>query len=541
LRKYLAVVGPGNSNKTYMASKYALVDYWAFPNETLTMISSTDIRGLELRVWGTVKDLYNRANEYRELHGEEPLPGVILESLHCITTDAIDEHDKGKKARVLRKGIICIPCLANGKYVGLGKYVGAKQKRTRLIADEMQFMGPSFLDALSNLGQWEGFKGIGLGNAVDQLDCLGRFAEPRDGWDRHPEPTKTSVWDTKFPMGACLNFVGTDSPNFDYPDNQPVKYPYMVNRIGIKDVEAFWGLDSIEYWSQCKGVFKSGLLRNRIWTPDFCALHHAHDMAVWDSTERTKLASLDAAYSGTGGDRCVFRHGEFGLSHDNRDILRVEKPEIVPVSVSLATKITAEDQIALWCQKRLVELGIPSDRLFYDATGRGSLGASFAKLMGNTPPQPIEFGGSPSTRPVRYDLFVDDETTGQRRLKTCKEHYWDMVSELWFSVKYLIHAEQMRELDIETVREGSQRETGVWSKKKVFVESKHNPKDRKKMVRSPDLVDNLAAMVEGARRLGFRIANLSETLTENSIPDTWLEDAQAEYHGIIKRHLLNHA
>lgn len=538
VRKYLGVVGPGNSGKTYMLSKYPLIDYWAFPDCTLTMVSSTDIRGLELRVWGTIKDLFNRAQEYREAQGSEPLPGVVLESLHTITTDAIDEHDKGKKARVLKKGIICIPCLANGKYVGLGKYVGAKQTRTRLISDECQFMGPSFLDALSNLGQSPGFKFVGLGNAVDQLDCLGRVCEPKDGWDRHPEPEITSSWETKWPNGGCLNLVGTDSPNFDFQDTEPVKYPYMVNRIGIADVEAFWGKDSLEYWSQCKGVFKAGLMRNRFWTPDFCKQHHAHDMATWESPDRIKIASLDAAYSGTGGDRCVFRWGEYGLAHDGKEILRVERPEIVPVSIR--SNLSPEDQIAFWCQKRLVELGIPSDRLFYDATGRGSLGASFAKLMGNTPPSPIEFGGKPSKRPVRYDLFVEDETTGERRLKRCDEHYYDMVSELWFSLKYTVHAEQMRELDMDTVREGSLRETGVWSKKRNFVESKHNPKDRKKMVRSPDLVDNLVALVEGARRLGFKIANLSEGHVPITETNNWADDAHRSFTKTLRSHLLTH-
>jgi hypothetical protein len=537
--KYLGIVGPGNSSKTYMTSKFGLVDYWAFPDETLSIVSSTDLRGLELRVWGTIKDLFNRGNDYREANGHDALPGVVLESLHTITTDSIDEHDKGKKARVLKKGIICIPCLANGKYVGLGKYVGAKQVRTRLFSDEAQFMGPSFLDALSNLGQSPGFKFVGLGNAVDQLDCLGRICEPREGWERHPEPEKTTVWETKWPNGGCLNLVGTDSPNFDYPETEPVKFHYMVNRIGISEVEAFWGKDSLEYWSQCKGVFKSGLLKNRFWLPDFCKQHHAHDLATWESPDRIKLASLDAAYSGTGGDRCVFRWGEYGIAHDGKEILRVERPEIVPVSIR--SEMSAEDQIAIWCQKRLVELGIPSDRLFYDATGRGSLGASFAKLMGTTPPSPIEFGGSPTTRPVRYDLFIEDDSTGERRLKTCKEHYWDMVSELWFSLKHVVHAEQMRELDMETVREGSLRETGMWSKKRAFVESKHNPKDRKKMVRSPDLVDNLVALVEGARRLGFKIQNLSESASPLVEKNDWANEASAEFSKTLRKHLLTHA
>lgn len=537
--KYVGIMGCANSNKTYMSAKWALLDYWVFPNDTLTILSSTDTRGLELRIWGSIKDLFNQGQEYRENMGSDSLPGVVLESIHSITTDEINEHEKGKKARVLKKGIIGIPCMQNGKFVGIGKYCGVKQKRLRLIGDEGQFMGPSYIKAISNLSQQPGFKCAMLGNAIDPLDPLGQFCEPKEGWQSHPEPTVTTVWQTKWPDGVCLNLVGTDSPNFDYPETEPVKYPYMVNRVSIKEVEDFFGKDSIEYWSQCKGVLKSGLLKKRIITPDFCKQHEAHNLAIWDATERTKAASLDAAYGGVGGDRCVFRWGEYGLSYDNKEIVRVERPEIVPVSIS--RKESPEDQIALWCHKRLLELGIPAERLYYDATGRGSLGAAFARIMGTSVPTPVEFGGRPTTRPVRHDLFIIDEVTSERRLKRCDEHYFDMVSELWFSVRYTIESNQMRELDQETMREGCQREFGMWAAKKYFVESKHKPRQRKLMAVSPDLFDALVVLVEGFRRLGFKIMNLGEGKVKEFTENNWLADAGNQWDKVLKGHMIRRA
>lgn len=484
----IGAVGPASCNKTFMAAKWTLTDYWFFPNETLSVVSSTDARGLELRVWGKIKEFYNRGQDYREKNGFDPLPGQVLESFHCITTDTIDEDKKGKRARTLNKGIICIPCMSNNQYVGIGKYAGVKQKRIRLVGDEFQLMGPSHLDAYGNYMQAPGFKGIALGNiSMEPTDCLKRFCEPKGGWDNFPEPTKTAVWENKWHDGVTINFVGTDSPNFDYPEDQPVRYPYMVNRVGMMKVLAFWEKESFQFNRDCLGVYRAGMVSKRFWSEDFCRSHRAHDLAIWDSAERTKLASLDAAYGGIGGDRCVFRHGEFGLSHEGKDVLRVERPEIVPVSFRHSKEFgDAEEQIAAWCFRRMMELGIPFNQLYYDSTGRGALGASFAKLMGTTPPSPVEFGGKPTQRPVRHDYFVIDEVTNERRLKRCDEQYLDMVSELWFSVKHLVHAEQMRELDVETVREASHREIGTWSKKRDFVESKHNPQHRKKMVQSPD-------------------------------------------------------
>src|SRR6185503_15727691 len=120
---------------------------------------------------------------------------------HAISTDDIEDGDR---IRVLNKGIICIPCLAGGKYIGLSKYVGIKQKRVRLLADEAQLMGPTFLDAISNLGANPDFKAVLLGNPIDPMDPLGMAAEPYEGWTAMPEPTKTAVWTTRFPGGKAV-------------------------------------------------------------------------------------------------------------------------------------------------------------------------------------------------------------------------------------------------------------------------------------------------------------------------------------------------
>jgi hypothetical protein len=262
------VMGPASSCKTFSASKYALIDYWAFPNDTLFLVSSTDVRGLELRVWGTIKDLFNQAKERFE-----DLPGKVLDSLHTITTDDFDKSEN--RARTLKKGIICVPCLQSGRYVGLGKHIGIKQKRLRLIADEAQLMGQTFLDSISNLSSNPGFKAVILGNPIDPLDPLGLACEPIGGWGSMPEPVKTAVWKTRFLNGKCINLVGTDSPNFDYPQDEPPRYPYMVNQRRLDEIAAFWTKDSQQYYSQGVGVMKTGLLTKRVITRAMCEQHHA--------------------------------------------------------------------------------------------------------------------------------------------------------------------------------------------------------------------------------------------------------------------------
>lgn len=702
------LLGPSDANKTYIASKWALMEYWAAPTETLVLVSSTDLRGLELRVWGAIKDLFNRARARWDC-----LDGHPIDSLHCITTHNVSEERA--KARVLKMGIICIPCLQSGRYVGLGKFSGIKQKRLRKISDECfpsgtlvdtptgqkrieqiqpgdrvwnaggigivrgvrsqckdsltrvrvkdgreivctdnhkfftqkgwvaasnlgadhyifsayesmqilrhtdhkysflqqelsgkmdnnyagrtgvilkpkhakalvargsqvkssqvlklkdfaryaersgrvkvfnlhveahhsfsvngllaancQFMGPSHLDADANLMGKGDYKSAYLGNPVDVIDPLGRIAEPLDGWGSVQNITKTTTWRTKM-GGICVNLVGTDSPNFDYPVDEPIRFPYLINRKKIDAVAEFWGMDSVQFSSQCVGVMRPGLTSRRIITRQMCQENFALAKALWADTHRTKVYACDAAYKGVGGDRCVVGWAEFGESLDGAQVLRINPPKIVPISVIV--KKEAEDQIAEFIQKDSEAVEIKPNDIFYDSTGRGTLGAAFAKLFGNQTPVPVEFGGKPSTRPVRHDLFMEEGR--EKRHKRCDEHYLDFVSELWFSMAYIILCQQMRELPEDVMMEGCAREYGRTRANKLFIESKHDKKARERMVRSPDLADWLATICEGARQRGFQIAKLGAALTEFK-NDDWITEERRTFRDAIKGCLLAH-
>lgn len=524
--RYITFLGCQNSGKTWGAAKFALTDYFIKPENTLALISSTDIRGLELRVWGAIKAMHRDAKDKWPW-----IPGTIVDYLHAITTDSLEDADGKKGGRDLRKGLICIPCLSGGKYVGLGKYVGIKQGRVRFVADEMQAMAPSFLDAISNIGGNPDFKFIGCGNPTDPLDPLGQAAEPKLGWSKHPEPTKTEVWETRFKDGVCVNFVGTDSPNFDYSQNRPPKYPYLIHKKRMDEVADFWGRESARFAEQCLGVMKTGLLQRRIITADLCREHGALEKVIWQGNPLTKVYACDAAYSGVGGDRCVAGHIEFGEAITGQQIIRVRPPKIVPISIE-STR-SPEDQIADYIAEDCETEKIDPDHVFYDSTGRGTLGISLARAFAHLSkfPVPIEFGGRPSQRPVRYDLFTIDGD--EKRHVRCDEYYVDKVSELWMTSRYLIECGQMRELPEDVMDEGCQREYGIWNNK-TFVESKHDPKARERMKVSPDLYDWLVTAIEGAKRLGFKIQKVGLTFTEQAMDDDFAERENRAFNRIIQ-------
>lgn len=529
--KVTVLMGPGSSGKTHEAAWIYLCEYLCEPDNTLVLVSSTDMRGLRLRIWGEMTDLWQQAKDRYPY-----LPGHLLESRMAITTDSLDDKEDGderRRVRDMRKGIVGIPTVQGHKQVGLGKWIGVKQKHLRLIADEAPMMGPTFLSAFSNLNKNADFKAIILGNPDDTSDPLGMAAEPLDGWGTAMETDKTSVWQTRFMGGTCVNLIGTDSPNFDQPG--PAKFPYLISDQKIKDTLSFFPKDSAEYYSQCVGSMKISLMARRVITRLMCRQNGALDQVTWANTDRIRIASLDAAY---GGDRCVFGWGEFGQDVDNHQVLCVYPPEIVPILVG--NKEDPEDQIARWVKHKCEDNRIDAENFFHDSTGRGSLGTALARLWSSAC-NPVEFGGRPTNRPVSLDFFIIDEETGVRRLKLAYEHYYNFVSELWYGVRYTIESKQMRNLSEEVMIEGCKRNWDYVPRggaKVIQIEPKEDMKLRTRQ--SPDMFDQLAILVEGARRRGFQIQKLAKE-TEPELSNDWLYEESEAQQEILKSALLHHA
>lgn len=526
--KVTVLMGPGSSSKTNTSGWEYLIEYYINPDETLVLISSTDIRGLELRVWGEIKKLHQMAVDRFPW-----LPGNLIDSKHCIATDELDDDDAGERIRTrdLRKGIIGIPTVQGGKNVGLGKWQGIKQRHLRLIADDCTAMNNTFLSAFANLNNNIDFQAIVVGNPDDVLDPLGVAAEPKDGWTSHLEPTKTEVWDTQFFNGRCINFVGTDSPNFDYPSDQPTRYPYLVSHQKIQETLSAFPKDSFEYYSQCIGVMKISQLSRRIITRDLCRQFHAADDAVWSGEATTKIAALDAAY---GGDRCVGGYAEFGKCMDGKVRLQFHPPHIVPVRIKTGEPMAEEDSISDYEKSYCSKNEIVPENFFHDSTGRGSLGTSLARRW-SANCNPVEFGGAPTKRPVTMDTFTIDKITQQRRLKRCDEHYSKFVTELWWSLRYAIEADQIRGLPEDVMNELCMRQWESVANDKKEAESKLEMKERTR--KSPDLGDWAAIILEGARRRGFQISRLGGE-PKKDVGKSWLTKAQEAHKELVESRQL---
>jgi hypothetical protein len=526
------LMGPGSSQKTSGASECVYIDWLARPDDTMVLVSTTTGDKLDSAVFGELKMLHEQAKNRFDW-----LPGVVLNAKRAIVSDDLKE----KETRDMRKGIICKPCYVGHQYVGLGVYSGIKQQRIRFLADELQFFPQTFFDCLPNMFQSAGLdesgepdiKVVGSGNPNhDPSSQLSIAAAPLGGWPSLGDVKKTTVWVTQFHRGKCVNLIGTDSPNMDTPEGQKPKYPRLISRATMKLVEKRWGKNSMQWYSQCVGKMMMNMVGNRVITKELCDNHQAFGEVVWKDDRQTNIGFLDPAWGGANADRCVWGWLQFGMDVTDREMILFREYMIVPF---LPGNKEPDHQIAEFTKAQNARVGVEPENMFYDSTGRGTIGAAFAEVYGFRVPVPVAFGDMPSQRPVRHDLFVT-EKDGTRRLKRCDEEYRKKVTELWFATRNVIECNQMRGLPEEVAAEGYMREYTLAPGGKIEIETKDETRERMGM--SPDLYDAFCVGIEGARQRGFTIGRLGESMVENEKEEDYFQTEADEYAQAIKEKLL---
>ena len=436
-------------------------------------------------------------------------------------------------------GVIVHNCKKGGQYVGLGDFIGIKNKRVRLCGDELQLLPRSFIDCIPNLIKNADCKITGMGNPKETLDALGGLCEPAasvGGWDGGIDQSpKTKTWETKWPNGVCIQLCGSDSPNLDVPKDAPIPFPFLIKRKDMEDDATLWGKDDWHYTMFNEGRMPRGQGSRRVLTVQLCKKMGALNDPMWANTHQVEVAFLDAAYRAVGGDRCVFGRLKYGqeasvdagstlvsglISQDEnrsnfRNILALLELTTIPITSSVAGVVSPvdepEEQIVSYVQRECTQHGIKPNHFFFDSGMRTSLVSAFARIW-SPDVVPIDCGGTPSERKVSQNIDVK-----------CSDYYSKYITELWYSVRLIIEAGQFRGLTQDAMQEGCAREWKLVGKNKIEVETKAEMKT--KTGRSPDLFDALAIGCEGARRCGFIIAKLGNLEYEEK-DHNWKRDLQ---------------
>ena len=509
LENYLAhrticVIGPASSGKTNSAATDLLTDYYIWPECTTGIVCSTTKERLEDRVFGEIKKYHRIAKKNFEW-----LPGNLIEGRLRIVTDSRTDSVDG---RDFRNGIIGVPCKRGGDYVGLGDFIGIKNKRVRMVADELQLLPAAFILAISNLDKNPDLKVEGLGNPKETTDALGVFGEPAyelGGWDGGLDQIpETKTWKTRRPDGICLQFVGSDSPNLDGHLGIP-----LITQAAIDRDIAQYGKDSLQFTMMNQGMMPRGQGSRRVITRQLCIKNRAMDDPEWRDSNRIRIGFLDAAYRGVGGDRCVFGELQIGteaasvdnpafvpnlVSHElppdkKHQIMALVDQLIIPINVKL--DVEAEDQIASFVKTQCIMRGIPPENFFYDSGMRTTLVSVLSRVWSPLT-NPVDSGGQPSDRMVSAQIRV-----------ACNKYFKKRITEFWYQVRHVIEAGQFRGMKDGVMQEGCQRE---WTLIGNLIEVEPKEKMKEKTGRSPDLFDALAIGVEGAIQRGFVISNTAK-------------------------------
>ena len=430
-------------------------------------------------------------------------------------------------------GILVHNCRVGGTFVGISNYVGVKNDRLVLIADEASLMGRGFLDSLSNIrkGAKKRFQFICMGNPKDRTDALGVAAEPSvefGGWEGYDGAARTQAWPTRAKRGIAIQICGYDSPNYDFPRGQN-PWSGIITPEHIEADLDYYGENTLQFSMMNLGIMPKDASSRRVITMQIAEQRNCFDDVVWGSGKIFRGAGLDPAYRGTGGDRCVLTPFAFGEDRDGILRLLLSPQVIVPINPS--SHDTPEEQIAIFCRDHCVPLGIAPENFGFDSTGRGSLAIAFAQLW-SPDVVPVEFGGPAPDRAIR-----DGDT------KKESEVYAKMVSALWFASYNVMETGQLRGVSREAVEEGCLREWGMTKnlggKKAPLTDVEPKDKTKARMGRSPDLWDSVCVAIEVARRRGFVIRSGQAGIRNPSRkPPEWLIRLAQSHQKLRKEHSL---
>jgi hypothetical protein len=391
---------------------------------------------------------------------------------------------------------------------------------------------------------------VAPGNPNETTNSHGVICEPDiniGGWESGIDQSPgTKTWKTRFPNGLCLQLPGSDSPNLKCPEGEEPPFPFLITREQMKEDAHTWGTSDWHYAMFTDAKMPRGQGSHRVITRQECERNGATLEPMWRDTNITKIASLDAAYRGSGGDRCVFTEVNFGrevestpelVSNDGiisqrsnvpqgRQILAIVDQVVIPIDAGVGGE-TPENQIVTFVKNQCERRGISPNNFFFDSGMRTSLVQQFSRDW-SIEVQSIDCGNSPTERRVSMEINMP-----------CKDYFKKLVTELWFSVRLIIISRQFRNLNKDVMWELCAREWKNSPGNKIEVESKEEMK--LKTSRSPDLADSLSIACFGAMQRGFVIQRLLPKDDDTPRGPDWRDELRRRARELNKVGELNYA
>lgn len=481
--KHLAVLGCANSSKTFVFAAWAIVNWLASPGKTMVLVTSTSLKESRRRIWGSIVDLFLAAPK---------MPGRLIESQGTIRTE------EGMQTFSDKCGIFLVAGERRKERELVRKFIGSKQERVLLIADELPDLSESVTTAaFSNLIVNPEFQLIGIGNFASILDPLGKLSKPKAGWESvTPEDTE---WETDY--GWCIRFDGLKSPNILSGKDQ---FPEIYNNSDLANHKRhLGGENSGLFWRMCRSFPCQDVDDKVIYTDADFIRGRAFNAPEWGS-EPVSIVGVDPSFS-NGGDRFSVCFGQYGTDPEGNQQLAVKK--VVQLYENVLLRDEPRDiQLAKQLKELCIKEGIPVDSVAIDASGPGGLAfGSILASVWRSGFMLVKFAGKASETAVSYD----DPRKGV-------EVFVNRRSEVWFAAKDPLRRGQIKGITSDIAEELKQvnYETRKDQFTRMVVESKDEMKSR--IGRSPDKAEAFLIMVDLARqRHGFNITLTGVEMGQN--------------------------
>ena len=459
----VSFAGCASSGKSASASIHAIVQFICAPNESLILITSTSIKGAQLRVWKCLSQYWHA------------LPKMAKFGEMVYSKAAIRGWDAtGQKSDSV--GIQIVAAGSGSEKDAYDTLVGIKQERLYLIADELPQLPKMIIEAAfgnmvngTNKKKQE-FKMVAMGNPALMTDAFGDMCEPVDGWDSVTEMDDS--WETA--RGKVLRFDAERNPNVLLGEDL---YPWYPSRKAIQDAKGRWGERSLMFYKQYKAFWYREASTETIYSESEIVMSRSNKPynpeLDGEIISRKPISGADPAFT-QGGDEFPQVGCDVVTNTKGKTFLEVKWDMALEEQSSDDRPRSHKmvEQLMMNCRKHSVDPAC----FGYDATGTGIAFRDVVVSEWSSLCQDIQFGGNPSDRPA-----------GSSDTRKSSDVYRNRVSELWVKAKGLIREGRIRGLTDKMCARRYNTTTRSGSGIKICIESKTDMKKREGY--SPDWAD----------------------------------------------------
>ena len=510
--QWCCLAGCSSSGKTHGIVGFAAVWWLCAPLDSIVIFCSTTAKSLRKRGWANLHQFYSSMN---------PACGGGMPFGHFVDSRLIWQAERGND----RAAIVGIAVEEGDTNKVADNLKGVHEARTLVVADEATSIPAAIFEACTNLYSYGDFQLAMLANPRSRLDQFGRFMCPKNGWGSVTLEDET--WET-IPQingrtGICIRFDVRKSPNMDVPADKPIsKHLPLRGRVEALLRNPAYA-DSPSAWSNEYGFpAPEGLLKN-VFSESMLVKHEAAGKLTFTGSKFRIIAALDPARSG--GDRAALRFAKMGEVTDGIMGIQMYPALIIPIQVQSSNPIDFQiaEQVKRQCEAVRLDgqlFSCAPENLAVDATGGG---ASLVDIL-----QRI---WSPRVERVVFSAAPSEDQISLEDVRPAKEVYRNLRCEMYFRARAMVESGQLKGMDLDTQKEivNVTFMDSEDNKGKIVLISKRDYKLKYQC--SPDLSDTVAILAELARRRGFSIKPLGQTVYRSEDFHRIVQSAQTVYDG----------